>query len=131
MMKTRKLVLNFGENLVNTAITAQVVLETKVLVNILRANVQDSGGYFLVEIPEEDCERVKIAFEAQGVVVERGKMIEKINDKCIDCGACYAICPTSAIEVTPDYTIQFKYENCIGCLNCIDTCPLGAIILQK
>jgi formate hydrogenlyase subunit 6/NADH:ubiquinone oxidoreductase subunit I len=128
---TKKLVLHFGEDLVNDAITAQVILETKVLVNILRANVQETGGYFLVEIPDEDCERVKKAFEAQGVRVERGKMIEKINEKCIDCGACYAICPSSAIEVTPDYTIQFKYENCIGCLNCIDTCPVGAIILQK
>ena len=128
---TKKLVLHFGEDLVNDAITARVVLETKVLVNILRANVQETGGFFLVEIPDEDCERVKTAFEAQGVRVERGKMIEKVNEKCIDCGACYAICPSSAIEVTPDSTIQFKYENCIGCLNCIDTCPVNAIILQK
>ncbi len=127
----RKLVLNFDAGLVNEAITANIILENQVIINILRANVTEQGGIFLIEVPEENCELVKQAFEKAGVQVERGKIIEKLENKCTHCGACYSICPVNAIEITDESSVQFDYEKCIGCLNCIDTCPVNAIILQK
>lgn len=127
----KKLILNFNANLVNEAITAKIILKNQVLINILRANIQDKGGVFLIEVPDENCQIIKEAFEAEGVQVEHGKIIEKLTEKCMNCGACYSICPVKAIEITPDFTIQFNYEQCIGCLNCVDACPVRAIIIQK
>ncbi|NVM52817.1 MAG: 4Fe-4S binding protein [Candidatus Helarchaeota archaeon] len=127
----KKLILNFDSELVNDAITAKIILDHQVLINILRANVQESGGVFLIEVPDEQCNVIKAAFEAEGVNVESGKIIEKITDKCTDCGACYSTCPVNAIEILSDFTIQFDYERCIGCLNCVDSCPVAAIVIQK
>jgi ferredoxin len=129
--KMIKLMLNFDSKLVNEAITAKIILKHNVLINILRANVQEMGGVFLIEVPDEYCETIKNAFEAEGVHVERGKVIDKLVDLCINCGACYSLCPVEAIEITPDLSVQFNYEKCIGCLNCVDTCPVGAIIIRK
>ncbi|HUY00509.1 MAG TPA: 4Fe-4S binding protein [Candidatus Deferrimicrobium sp.] len=130
-MQMKKLILNFDSKLVNEAITAKIILKHKILINILRANVQEMGGIFLIEVPDEDCETIKNAFETEGVRVDRGKIIDKLIDLCINCGACYSLCPVDAIEIAADLSVKFNYEKCIGCLNCVDSCPVGAIIIQK
>lgn len=127
----KKLIINFDAGLVNEAITAKIILENQVIINILRANVQEGGGVFLIEVPNEHCERIKDAFEAEGVTVEPGKVIEQVAESCINCGACYSICPVGAINILDDFSVEFDYEKCIGCLNCVDACPVRAIILQK
>jgi ferredoxin len=127
----KKLIVNFDADIVNEAITAKIILKHNVLINILRANVKEDGGIFLIEVPADQCETVKKAFEAEGVSVERGKVIEKLPNVCINCGACYSTCPVGAIEITPDSTIEFDYEKCVGCLNCADSCPVGAIVIHK
>ncbi|TFG05543.1 MAG: 4Fe-4S dicluster domain-containing protein [Promethearchaeota archaeon] len=131
MKKMKKLIVNFDASVVNEAITAKIILEHNVLVNILRANVQEEGGVFLLEVPDDQCEIIWRAYENAGVKVEPGKVIEKLADKCINCGACFSICPVGAIEITPEDIIEFNYEKCIGCLNCVETCPVRAIIVQK
>lgn len=129
--KMKKLILNFDAELVNDAITAKIILENQVIINILRANVHEAGGVFLIEVPNDQCEKIRDAFEAEGVSVEPGKVIEKLDEICTDCGACYSICPVEAIIQTSEFSIQFDYEKCIGCLNCVDACPVRAIIIQK
>lgn len=127
----KKLILNFGAQIVNEAITAKIILKHKVLINILRANVQEEGGVFLIEVPDEHCEEIRAAFEAEGVKVERGKLIEKQTPSCVNCCACYSTCPVGAISIDEEFEVQFDYEKCIGCLNCVDACPFGAIVIQK
>ncbi len=51
--KMKKLILNFDAELVNDAITAKIILENQVMINILRANVHEAGGVFLIEVPNE------------------------------------------------------------------------------
>ena len=127
----KKLILNFDAEKVNEAITAKIILDNQVIINILRANVQEGGGVFLIEVPNEQCEKIRMAFESEGVTVEPGKVIEKLDKVCTDCGACVSICPVGAITQTDEFIVEFDYEKCIGCLNCIDACPVRAIVLQK
>lgn len=48
-----------------------------------------------------------------------------INDECINCGACEAECPVSAISQGEDkYVIEA--ETCISCGACADVCPVDA-----
>lgn len=48
-----------------------------------------------------------------------------INDECINCGACEAECPTSAISAGDDkYVID--EATCIDCGACAGVCPVAA-----
>ncbi len=48
-----------------------------------------------------------------------------INDECINCGACEAECPVSAISSGDDkYCIDDA--TCIDCGACADVCPVSA-----
>jgi formate hydrogenlyase subunit 6/NADH:ubiquinone oxidoreductase subunit I len=54
------------------------------------------------------------------------------EDKCIQDGACAAICPTYAI--TSNGRTEIDYEKCIGCGLCVTTCPenaLGMVAREK
>ncbi len=53
-------------------------------------------------------------------------MAHVINDDCIMCGACAAVCPVSAIsEGDSKYVVD--PDVCIDCGACEDGCPTGAI----
>lgn len=48
-----------------------------------------------------------------------------INDECINCGACEAECPTSAISAGDDKYI-IDEATCIDCGACAGVCPVSA-----
>lgn len=52
-------------------------------------------------------------------------MAYKINDECINCGACESECPVNAITAGDDkYVIDAA--TCIDCGACADVCPVSA-----
>lgn len=53
----------------------------------------------------------------------------QVNDHCISCGKCVAICPQKAIS-EEDYTVREK-ERCILCEACMTACPVGARYLPE
>ncbi len=52
-------------------------------------------------------------------------MAYKINDECINCGACAAECPVSAITAGDDKHV-IDADTCIECGACAGVCPVGA-----
>lgn len=128
-----RILLKFSEEIVEKPITAQVILEQKVLINIIAAHIDSQGGEVLVEVSSADVERVIDAFRNKGVTVRIPKLIEIDSEKCFDCGACLSLCPVSAITLKEDFSIAFDDKKCIGspCGMCVDVCPARAIKLVE
>ena len=59
--------------------------------------------------------------------VERNiKMAHSISTECIQCGACEAECPNSAIA-EEDGGFVVDSAKCEDCGDCVDVCPTNAI----
>ena len=121
--------LKFDEEQTSQPITAQVILEQGLPINILRADVKPTGGEILVEIPQDRFDEVVKAFQKRGVTVIVEKRLAVDGDKCIHCGACYSLCPVTVIRFEEDYTVAFDEDKCVACGLCIDACPTHALQL--
>ncbi|NLC53747.1 MAG: 4Fe-4S binding protein [Firmicutes bacterium] len=51
--------------------------------------------------------------------------------KCIHCGACTAVCASSALRIGGDgCTLLFDEKRCEDCGSCVKACPLRAIMVS-
>ncbi len=48
-----------------------------------------------------------------------------LDDKCIGCEACVAVCPVEVIAMTEGKAVV--NEGCIDCSACVSECPVEAI----
>lgn len=128
-----RLLLRFSEKVVGQPITAQVIIEQGVPVNILSAHINQQGGEILAEIPSIHLDKIAKAFRERGVTVTVRKLIEVDSEKCFDCGACLSLCPVNAITMEEDFSVVFDEGKCIGttCGLCADACPARAIKLTR
>lgn len=124
-----RILLKFSDKLVYEPITSQVILETGAPINILSANITPRGGEILAEVAAEDVDKLVATFRKRGVTVSVQRKIEVDRDRCIDCGACYSLCPVDAIAFEKDRAVAFDVEKCVACGLCVDTCPTRAIHL--
>ena len=128
-----RILLRFSEKIVEQPITAQVILEHGVPISIVAAHIDSQGGEILAEVSSTHVEKVIDAFRKKGVTITVPKLIEVDREKCFDCGACFSLCPVSAIAFKEDFSVVFDEQKCIGspCGLCVDTCPARAIRLVE
>ena len=133
MKEMDRILLRFSEENVEEPITSQVILELGIPMRIVTATINSLGGDILVEVPKVHLKKIVQAFKAKGVVVKFPKLIDVNYDQCIDCGACYALCPVNAISFKEDHSVVFDENVCIGspCGLCVDACPARAITLVE
>ena len=127
-MKAR---LIFDKQRTAEPIISTVILNTKAPINILRAEVDESAGEVLIEVPDEKAESTLAAFKQMGVSVQVGGFIEISRQRCIDCGHCITICPVEAISAEKDLTVNIDPEKCVNCGACVDCCPTRAISMLQ
>ena len=79
----------------------------------------------------EDYDRGIRYLERRGVSVATvAQDIQRDADKCFECGACTAVCPTGALHIErPSMRVLFDPERCSGCELCVNTCPVRAMIV--
>ena len=129
----RKYKLTFNEIEMQSSITYTLVNKFNLEPNILRAEMDDSGGVLILILKgEEDNINRGIEYvESQGIeVMILSKHITRDHDKCIDCGGCVSICPTRAFTIDKDsWEVHLNFEKCIACGSCLTACPTHAISL--
>ncbi len=128
-----RVLLKFSEKLVEKPITAQVILECDVPVNIISAHIDSQGGEILAEIASTHSEKVISAFRKKKVKVTIPDLINVSSEKCVDCGSCFSLCPVNAIILAEGFSVCFDKEKCIGstCGICVNACPMKAIELVE
>jgi ferredoxin len=132
-MSSSKIVLNFPKKLIDQPIVYKLIKDFDLKFNILKASITpDAEGIMVLDL---DGDKKKIEegikyLKDQGVRVEPLSKDIKVDwEKCVQCGACVSICPTSALYIKDKKTMEvaFDPEKCIACELCIRPCPPRAI----
>ena len=129
-----KYVLKFPQDVVENPILSETILETGVLMNILRAKVDYNEGTIVVSImgDEETQKKVVDLLKKKGVDISKlRKGIVNEEDRCVSCGACIAVCPAGAISFTKDKNIAVEREKCHRCGVCVEACPRRSLSIQQ
>lgn len=129
-MKT-KLVLNFNPEASNLPITHNLTAKYGLLVNILRAEIDEVGGKMVIEVSgKADSIKTGISYlKEAGVGVRPIKEgVRRDDEACTHCGVCISICPTKALILdSKTHKVIFKEDKCVACGVCIDACPPRAM----
>jgi len=105
-------------------------LETKALINILRANIGARKGEMIVEVEDGKVREVEEVFRSLGVEVqELGEGIVKDESLCIHCGLCISVCPVEVFRFNEEWKVVADTEKCIHCGFCVNVCVTKALTL--
>ncbi len=133
-MFSRMLVLRFPREIVDQPIITNLVRNYNLTFNILKAQIfPRKEGMLVMELRggAEDFQDGVRYLEEMGVLVEPvGQGIRRDDEKCYQCGACTAVCPTGALHIKrPEMEVRFESERCSACELCVKTCPVRAMIV--
>lgn len=130
MEKTLKVTFYFPADSSNKPYINEMVRAYNISFSILSADiVPGKRGRTLLQLwGEEDEINKAIGFmkgEGVGVRIFTDEIIHD-RGRCVDCGACTAVCPSGALYMMDD-TLNFDAEKCVACEHCIGACPTRAI----
>jgi L-aspartate semialdehyde sulfurtransferase ferredoxin len=128
----RKYVLKYTDEACKSPLLAQSILKTGVLVNILTTDPEYKNETLVISVvgDAKDEKRLLDYFKKIGIeAVELKAEILKDEGRCVDCCACYGVCPTKAITIS-DWKMVLNNDECIRCKACIEACPTRALKLK-
>ncbi len=133
-MKKARVKLYFPREWTSKPLMSEVILKYGIVFNILNADITyDSAGTIIAEFSGDD-KAVNGALDYIDSVGVKYKIYNKSiirqEDKCIDCGACTAVCPSNALTMDENNKLVFDKEKCLVCELCIKACPLGIISVE-
>jgi ferredoxin len=131
-MYSKTLSLRFPKRIVTEPIVVNLVKEFDLTFNILKATVYPrEEGFMVLELSghKKNYQKGLNYLKNLGIKVESiGQSIRRNEEACFQCGACTAVCPTSALYIKrPEMEVIFDKERCSACELCVAACPARAM----
>jgi len=131
-MKTIKTSLHFPAEVTDRPIICELIRKYDLTVNVLQAEITaGKRGKSVVDMVGKEANLEQALDYLRGLGVTINLFTTDIiynKDKCVDCGACIAVCPTNAISMEePSWELTFDASKCVRCKQCVPACPLRAI----
>lgn len=123
--------LSFPPEATCNAIICRLIKKFDVDINILRASVDfNAHGFLLIEITgSEEALQQSYAYldenQVDNVILNAAISINQ--NRCVNCGACTAVCKVSALVMNKDAELTFDNAKCLDCKICVTACPARAI----
>jgi ferredoxin len=117
---------------VNEPIVVNLVRKFDLTFNILKATIYPRReGLVVMELSghKKNFQKGVRYLKSLGMKVESiAQDIKRNEEKCYQCGACTAVCPTGALYITrPDMEVIFDTDKCSACEMCVLACPARAM----
>jgi L-aspartate semialdehyde sulfurtransferase ferredoxin len=131
-MYSKTLSLRFPKKIVDEPIVVNLVRNFDLTFNILKATIYPrKEGLMVLELSghKKNYQEGIRYLKSLGIKVEHiGQDIRRDEEKCLQCGACTAVCPTNALYIKrPEMTVIFDMEKCSACELCVAACPAKAM----
>ena len=131
-MYTKMLSLRFPKKIVNEPIAVNLVKKFDLSFNILKATIYPrKEGLMVLELGghRKNFQRGVRYLKSLGIKVESiGQDIKRDEEKCFQCGACTAVCPTGALHIVrPEMEVVFDTDKCSACELCVSACMARAM----
>jgi len=132
IMYSKIISLRFPKGMVNEPVIVNLVKKFDLSFNILKATIYPrKEGLMVFELSgrRKDFKEGIRYLKSLGLKVENvGQGIKRNEDKCFQCGACTAVCPTGALYIKrPGMEVIFDSEKCSACELCVSACLGGAM----
>ena len=131
-MVSKRIVLVFSKDIVDKPYTYNLVKDYNLLINIIRAKISpDEEGLLVLEVEgkKTDFEKGIAYLKEFGVkILPLLKEIVRDENKCYNCGACTAVCPSGALNINKKtWIVDFDKNKCVLCEACLKGCPTRSI----
>ena len=131
-MYSKMLSLRFPEKVINEPVVVNLVKKFDLSFNILKATIYPRKEALVVmELTghRKNFQKGVRYLKSLGIKVENiGQDIRRDEERCFQCGACTAVCPTGALSVKrPEMAVIFDKDKCSACELCVVTCPALAM----
>jgi L-aspartate semialdehyde sulfurtransferase ferredoxin len=128
----KRVTLTFPKRSIQMPVTYRLAKDFNVAANIIRAQVTPNQiGTLVVEL-SGDIDQLDAALDwmrSQDIGISlASREISIDEDRCVHCGLCTGVCPTTALSLDPQsFKLVFTRSRCVVCEQCIPTCPVQAI----
>ncbi len=136
MSETKEIIcLSFPPGVSNQPVVCNLARVYGLTFNILKARISPKQeGQMTIEIigEREQCHQGLRYLREHGVgITPVAHKIRRIEDSCVHCGLCTALCPTKALRMDVDSReVMFLREKCSVCGLCTSLCPVKAMVLE-